>query len=326
MRSIWTISAGILITAVVLLSHHWLPSQASNLATEIIRSLHGPGFGVVALLVLLIVRRIYGSTMAAYARAAVITVLLACLAEAAQIPSARAAQISDIFVDGLGIFGFLGAVALVDRSLRGVIVKWRRAVVSLTVVAALVATLTPTLRLCYAFAMRYQALPQVLGFDEGWEHAYSAGAGTPPEIIPAPAGWPDHSGKIARVRSAGRFGIMLHIYPHPDWSAYSAVSFVAASTNDKERRLAVGLWGIDPGDGSDPGRYYTQIKIGPRPQRYCVLFDDLNASNPPRTFDLTHVYELLLGATNAENGVEILVDDFRLETDGDNCSPGDSQS
>jgi len=167
--------------------------------------------------------------------------------------------------------------------------------------------------------MRSQALPQILTFDRAWEQAYSAGEESAPKIIPAPAGWPEESGKIACLRSAGQWGLMLHIYPFPDWSAYSALSFVTATTKGESRRIAVGLWGIKPNDGTLSGRYHTTVKIRPDPARYCILFDRLDDSSAERIFDLTHVSEFLLGATNDETGVEILVDDFRLEMPAENC-------
>jgi hypothetical protein len=41
-----------------------------------------------------------------------------------------------------------------------------------------------------------------------------------------------------------------------------------------------------------------------------------------RKFDFTQVYELLVGATKDEVGVQILVDDFRVEKDLTNCPSG----
>ena len=309
---------GAALIIVVLLAHHFMPSQASALAAETIRSLHGPGFGVAALLIMKLAR-FDGRPATAYFKAGAFAMLLAVLAEAAQIPGGRAAQISDLFVDALGIMGFLGIAAFLNRRVRQEIGRPQSVFLSLIVVPALLLTLLPTLWLTYALTMRSQALPQILSFDKVWERAYSEGEEPAPKIMPAPAGWPEASGRIALLRSAGQWGLMLHLYPYPDWSGYSAVSFVAATTNDETRRIAIGFWGIKPDDGTRPGRYYTTIRIRPEPARYCIFLDDLNNSSIERHFDLTHVQELLLGATNDETGVEILVDDFRLEKLAETC-------
>ncbi len=51
-KRIWTAIAGSLLIILVLLAHQYLPSQVSDLAHRIIRSLHGPGFGLVALIIM----------------------------------------------------------------------------------------------------------------------------------------------------------------------------------------------------------------------------------------------------------------------------------
>ena len=317
-QRIWTLMAGAALTFAVLLAHLFMPSQASALAADTIRSFHGPGFGAVALLILKLVRA-ESRPIASYVKAAALTMLLAVLAEAVQIPGGREAQINDLLVDALGILGFLGTAAVLNHEVRAEIGRLHTVLLSLISIPALVFTLVPTLTLTYAITMREQAMPQVLTFDQVWERAYSYGEDARLDLIPAPDGWPEDSGKIARLYSAGQYGLMLHIQPHPDWSGYSGVSFVAATTDGESRRIAIGLWGIDPDDGTSPGRYYTTKMVGPDPARYCVWFDDLRQSSNDREFDLTHVYELLLGATRHVIGEELLVDDFRLELSVDVC-------
>ena len=314
-RQFRTVSAGLLLTVIVLVAHYYLPNQASKLTSETIQSLHGPGFGVVALIIMMFVRGDDRTTVA-YIKAAAFSMTLAVLAEAAQIPGPREAQISDILVDALGILGFLGTAAVFNREIRSTIGNRGAIPLALISVSALVLTMIPLLWHSFALVMRSQNTPQILSFDAVWERTYSSGIDTRPEIFAAPAGWPKGSGNIARLRSAGRYGLMLRIQPHPDWSEYSAMSFLAASTNEESMRIAIGIWGISPSDGSPPGRYYTTKKIGPVPARHCISFDDLDKPSSQRKFDLTNVFELLVGATSPETGIEILVDDFRLESVG----------
>jgi VanZ family protein len=313
--------AGMLLTVVVLLAHQYLPSHISDLAHEAIRSLHGPGFGLVALLMLMLLRE-KDRPLVAYVQAATFAMVLAAAAEAAQIPGPREAELGDLLTDALGIIAFLGIAAVFDRRIRVTIGKQRVWLMALISIPVLVLTLTPTVWLSYALIKRQQAMPQLLTFDKSWEQTYSSGVGGPLELIDAPDGWPEGSGKIARLHSAGKWGLMLHIRPHPDWSEYSAVSFVAATSNEDMRRIALGLWGIKPDDGSAQGRYYTRASVTREPARYCILFEDLNTPSSTREFDLTQVYELLVGDLKDEIGVELLVDDFRLEKNAANCPSG----
>jgi hypothetical protein len=273
---------------------------------------------------LLVVRlgRFKGSTIATYIKAGAATMLLGVLAEAAQIPGGREAQLEDLLIDALGIIGFLGSVAALDRNVLAAIGRSRTIALALISVPALIAAVAPTLWLTYALVMREQSMPQLLSFDETWETTYAFGDKADYDVIPAPEGWPEDSGNIARLNSAGDFGLMLHLHAYPDWSDYTAISFVAGTTGDETRRIALGFWGLKPDDGSKPGRYYTRAKIGPVPTRFCIPFEELPDATSQRPFDLHHVSELLLGATKNEAGVTVYVDDFRLVNSTADCSRG----
>jgi hypothetical protein len=142
--------------------------------------------------------------------------------------------------------------------------------------------------------MRKLALPQILSFDKAWESAYSSGEGSDLELVEAPSDWPEGSGKIARLRSAGEFGLMLHLNPYPDWSGYVGISFVAATLDGQSRRIALGLWGLEPDSERPVSRFYTTKLISPDPSRHCISFEDVLAGSSEETFDLNHVSELLL--------------------------------
>lgn len=113
-RRIRIVSAGLLLTVIVLLAHQYLPDQISSLAHETIRSLHGPGFGVVALIIMMMLRD-SERPVTSYARAAVFSMVLAVVAEVAQIPGPRKAEIADLLADALGILAFLGMAAIFDK-------------------------------------------------------------------------------------------------------------------------------------------------------------------------------------------------------------------
>jgi len=312
------IIAAILLCIFVLWAHSYLPNQTSALTAKAIRSLHGPGFGIVALLLLRLVQ-LSQRPDAAYAKAAILAMLIAVVSEAAQIPIGREAQLSDLLVDALGIAGFLGISAVATKKCRLRLGRPRTIVISLLSIPAFLITLLPTLWLTGALAVRSHSMPQLLSFDSVWERAYSAGEISEPEIIPAPDDWPAGAANIARLRSAGQWGLMLHINPHADWNGYAAVSFMAATVQGETRKIAAGLWGAAPGDGGKADSYYTTITIRPSPDRYCIALNELRDRSSGRLFDLTHVHELLIGGSGKEPGIEILVDDFRLEKSTGAC-------
>jgi VanZ family protein len=311
-RRILTVAAGLLLSVGVLLSHRFLPNQASDLSIEAIRSLHGPGFGVVAILILMLVRN--GNHRAvAYLKAAAFATVLAGLSEAAQIPGPRDAQFADLLTDALGIVVFLGTVAVFDRSFRDALGKGQRVLLAAVSVSALLATLLPTLWLSYALVHRGQSLPQILRFDAVWERAYSSGNTDRLMVIPSPAEWPVTQGNVAQLVSAGRSGIMLRVYRHPDWSGYAAVSFVAATGGETSRRIAVGIRDIRPSEKSAEARYMAGFNVSRQPTRYRIMFEELRSVSAEREFDIEHVHNLVISDWAAESGVEILVGDFRLE-------------
>jgi hypothetical protein len=313
-RTLLTVVAGVVLTVAVLLAHRFLPNQASDLAIEAIQSLHGPGFGLVAILVLiLLLVRNDNSRVASYLKAAVFAMVLAGLAEAAQIPGPRDAQFADLLTDALGIAGFLGTAAVLDRRIRHTLRRRQRVLLAAVSLPALLITLLPTLWLTSALAHRSLSLPQILSFDKVWERSYSSGNRDRLTVIPVPAGWPLIDGNVAQLVSAGRWGIMLRIDPHPDWRGYSAVSFVAATVGETSRRISVGIRDIRPGRGTAEARYFADFDINEEPSRYRILLEELRSASSEREFDVEYVHDLVISDSHAAIGVEILVGDFRLE-------------
>ena len=102
-QRIRTVSVGLLLTAGVLLAHQYLPDNISDLSHQLIRSLHGPGFGLVALLIMIVMRN-PERPLVAYIKAAAFSMILAGVAEASQILGPRSPQISDLLTDALGIY------------------------------------------------------------------------------------------------------------------------------------------------------------------------------------------------------------------------------
>lgn len=309
----------VLVIAIAVLSAHlYTPGGLSFLAEKFMQSLHGPGFGIVALMILKVVRdnRKPGS---AYFVAGIMSLATAFLAELVQIPFGRAAQLSDILADAIGIVGFLGVAAIFDDAIKEIVSRRVMGPLTLISLPAVAVTLLPTIWLGCALVWRQEALPQIAGFETILERAYMKGGSEPVKIVSAPVDWPAGSGNVAHLISNGRFGLMLHIYPHPDWSKYSAISFVASSMKMERLPISIGFWEIDRKDGTIQASHYRRVIIDSSPRRHCISLAELSEKPADSRLDKSRVYEVVVGSIDRRPGVEILVDNFRLEGPDSHC-------
>jgi len=311
LNRIWTIPTVLLLTTAVLLAHRILPDNASDLLVQVIQSLHGPGFGTVAIGFLVLTGQ-SEYRRHTYFKTAFLAMALAGLSEVAQIPGPRDAQFGDLFIDALGITGFLGAHALMRNSVRRSIRPSRLFFAVLACVLTLSITLAPTIGSSYSLVRRTLLFPKILDFESSWERRYSSVPNGDVVIVPAPKDWPVKNSRLGQLRSAGRWGIMLRIFPYPDWREYTAVSFVAASTTVDSVPITFSLRTRGTHE-TVYQRFRTQLLIGPKPTRYVIPFVDLVSSSGGDSIKLTHVQALVVSESHTKEGVLLLVDDFHLE-------------
>ena len=302
----------VVVTAVIGL-HRFSPDNWPSLAVDIIHSLHGSGFAVLALIIYWFLRRRFPSRVN-YLLAAVITMAIGLVSEAAQIPGPRDAQFSDLLIDGLGIFGALGFLAAFDPSVRRQLRKSTRVLLPALAGTALAIAGIPSLWLSYALVQQYRAFPTLLTFEHNWERAiYKQPEHRRPLLIAVPTGWPVTNGTIARSSEAGRWGIFLSLKPVQNWSAFRSLSFIAASPG-RPFVFDVAIKDVRQKKvEKEQARFYKKFQVGPEPKRYTISFAEIEseASNGP--FDFTLVESVVLSAADPGTGVEILLDDFRLE-------------
>ena len=103
-----------LVAAFAIAAHLFEPIAWPPLGSNILHSLHGPGFALIALLILWYYQNQSRSNIN-YVLAATIAMGIGLIAEIAQIPGTRNAEAKDLFVDALGIFGALGIAASFDK-------------------------------------------------------------------------------------------------------------------------------------------------------------------------------------------------------------------
>jgi hypothetical protein len=290
-----------------------MPTDFPSLGIDILHSLHGPGFALLALAILWYLQHQCRSVVN-YILAATIAMGIGLVSEIAQIPGARDAQVQDLVVDALGIFGAIGVSASLDRKVRAAIRTWARLALPTSAGVALAIACVPTIWLSHALIQQNRAFPQLLTFEHAWEGAtYSQPEKRRPSTEPAPVNWPTGGQTIARARESGRWGIFISLKPLPDWRGYERLSFVAASAGEPTK-IDIGVKDVRRREaGKEQSRFYKALQVDSTPKRYTVAFAEIEERASDRPFDFSRVESIVLSAANPGTNVEVLIDDFRLD-------------
>ena len=300
------------VIAATVASHLFSPVDWPPLAIDILHSLHGPGFALIALAVFCYLQSRCVSTIN-YLLAAGIAMGIGLVSEIAQIPGPRDAQFKDLLVDGIGILGALGIAASLDRRVRSALSRPAHLLLPAVAGVALAIACMPTLWYSYALLSQQRAFPVLLSFEHAWEMAtISKTNGVKPSRIAAPDDWPVVGATIVQGTEAGRWGIFLSLHPLPDWQGYAKLSFVAASV-DAEFPMAFCVRDTRPDRKSRRNRFCKHLTVSSEAQRFVVEFDEIQSTMKDRAFDFTRVAALVFSASKPGGGNELLLDDIRLE-------------
>ena len=279
---------------------------------DILHSLHGPGFAILSLLILWYFQHQCRSVIN-YVLAAAITMGIGLASEIAQIPGPRDAQLKDLVVDALGIFGAIGISASLDSSVRSIIPKWTRLMLPAAAAAALAIACVPTLWLGYALIQQKNAFPSLLTFERRWETAaFGQVPGHRPELVTAPADWPGDGTVVAHAVERGRWGIFLSIHPLPDWRGYETLSFLIASAGE-EFSLDMCIRNKYLKGEEARNQYCKSIKVGPEAREISIPYSEILAGSKSGTFDFSRVDAVVFSVAKPGAGNELLIDDIRLE-------------
>jgi len=287
------------------------PIAWESLAVDILHSLHGTGFAILAFMILWYFQR-QGHSVVNYFLAGSIAMGIGVASEVAQIPGPRDAQFQDLLVDALGIFGAVGVSASLDMTVRRRLPVWARLLLPAAASAALAVAIIPTLWLGHALIQQQRAFPVLLTFENHWETAaFGQTALARPSIVPSPLGWPGDGLSVAHAVEDGRWGILLSMKPIHDWRGYSQVSFVAASAGEPFV-MDIGIREIYHDKSLQPNRYYQTMLVSPEAKTFTITFDAIQAEMEDRPFDFSHVESIVFSAAKPGRGQEILIDDIRL--------------
>ena len=303
----------IVLVAAVVYSHRFSPTQPSHLASAIVHSLHGPGFFVVAILIYIAtgILKVGGNR---YIIAAVLSMGIAVIAEGAQIPGPRDAEVKDLVVDFVGIVAGLGLIAFFDRDVRRKLGMRKWAVFGTTVSVFLAVALLPTVWLAYAWFAQLRAAPELLTFEERWERAMIINIdGQRPERLPIPDEWPVLGDHVASTQASGRYGTLVRFMPFPDWSSFSRICFAAAAQTPVPANVVLSVRDMRIDGERRGGRGTWRLELDSSPTRYCVPLKSIAASAPERPLNMARVESVQLSMADRKQAATILLDDFRLE-------------
>ena len=301
----------LLVAGIAILAHLFKPADWPPLAIEILHSLHGPGFAGLALLILWYLNSKCHSVIN-YFIAGSIAMAIGLLSEIAQIPGTRDAQVMDLAIDALGIFGALGGTAAFDSRVRRSFSKLQRLALPTLAGIALGIACIPTLWYGYALLEQKRAFPKLLTFDHSWEQAaFGQLDGERPGVIDSPDNW-GGSGKVARAEEKGRFGIFLSLHPLPDWRDYSRLSFTLAA-HKSEFPAAVCVRDIRPKNDPYRNRYCVRIPVTTEPVDYSITFVDVQTASHVRPFDFSKVDAIVFSAAKPGGANILTIDNVRLE-------------
>jgi hypothetical protein len=301
-----------LIAAIAIAAHLFKPTTWPPLGSNTLHSMHGPGFAIIALLVLWYYQNQSQSNIN-YILAATIAMGIGLISEIAQIPGTRNAEAKDLVVDALGIFGALGIAASFDKKARQALPKWAKIALPATACLALAGVSTSALWKGHALIRQQLAFPTLLTFENRWESAtIDSTRRRRPTLVAAPSTWPKDGSIVARAKESGRWGLFLTLQPQPDWSGYGSLSFLAASAGE-EFLMSACVSDSRPNRTSRGNFYCKRMQVGPAPQEYSIAFSEIKSGTKSQKFDFSQVQAVFFSAAEPGNDNELLIDDIRLE-------------
>lgn len=286
-------------------------STLSSVAIETIDSLHAPGFGLVALFLLLALRRRM-PLRKAYVVAFAGSITLGIFAELAQAIGPRDSSFSDLVHDAVGAAGFLGAIAIYDArkhlSLR------IRAVAAIAVAALLVLSILPGLYFGGGLLARASAMPQLVDYDSLWlEPVLTPHSQNRLRIVERPEDWPAGPSHVVLANANPDNRLLYRLAPHTNWSQYTTLVFEASSATTKSYPVTLVIRDTFRRGPFWRNVFLQNLILGPDAQEFRIPLADIKSGPTDRELDLASIGNILLLADAPGGSESILVGQFRLE-------------
>lgn len=284
----------------------------SEAARQFQNALHGPGFGLVAIGIMFVIRPT-PNPHAAYLTALVLGLLIGATSEALQFLSSRDANIHDLGWNVIGVVGFLAVAACIDPQVRRRLPRANIVVMLLFGAVALSLTLVPVVTGAWVLSSRALAFPVIASFDHSWEAAiYRPFDPTQLSTMQPPAKWPIQRGHVMLIDFAPIQYSGIAIDAYPDWTDFKTISFLTASADGQEHDVVIRIHDAEH-NSQYQDRFNRVIQIGPDVDRHVIAFEDIQNSVIARAFDFSSVAGIVIFMVDATGDERIFIDDIRLE-------------
>jgi hypothetical protein len=302
---------GILLVAVV-----FTPVPGHTLALETLQDFaHGPIFGCVALLVLLLIRdhaRLAAAPVwVQYLLAFAATVVLGGLSELAQIPIARDASWFDLRSDAVGAAAFLGIFAALDRRLHKVV----RPACVLIGVALLAIHATPLATATTEYLRRDREFPVLLDFTQQLDSYFLVPQWAHLDLHSMPPRWAQRPGESTlRVRfDTGPWPGIDFTEPGPDWREYRDLALDITNPTDSELLVVLRVHDVHH-NFQYADRFNRTLRVPAQTRSVLrVPIADIQSAPAGRPMDLTQIADFMLFRASEVTTAEMWISRAWLE-------------
>lgn len=279
---------------------------------------HAPLFGLMAIIILWLVRLSFGGRIGApiqYAIAWMAAVGIGGLSEYMQIATHRDADPIDWLFDIIGATTFLAFYFTIDRRLspRGKSLQIRHKTQVRVAVAAVLATAAiPLFISCAAQLQRRVSFPKLYTFDNFFERKFLVTSYVDVKTVAPPDKWDGRISRVAEVTFLpSRYPTLYLNGPFPDWSGYRALTLEVFSPAEAPLALSISIWDRDSAQYHD--RYNGRLRIEPGYNKLEILLTDVERAPATRTLDLSAIRVILLFVVEPEQPAVLYLDNLVLE-------------
>ncbi|MEJ2513615.1 MAG: hypothetical protein P8080_02455 [Gammaproteobacteria bacterium] len=283
---------------------------------------HVPLFGLIALLMLRIIRRGLAPEAGLWTQlvlALLATAVLSLVTELAQIGQAgRDASVGDAVNNLTGAVCFLAIAAALNPA------AWETAeeagplasrLVFLGAVLALAIAFAPLASVAWSYGMRSARLPVIAELGSSWQAPLTAAGSVLVQRVPAPPGWTGMQGEeVARVRFLDTPwpGVTVR-EPWPDWTGYSQFRFRVWS--DLENPVQLNLR-VDDGTRTRAwrDRYDGSVIVMPGANEFTIPLDTIRSGPRNRQMDMSRISQFFLFTSRPEHPFELYFSDVWLDS------------
>jgi hypothetical protein len=272
---------------------------------------HGPIFGSVALLALLLLRARSSAVLShQYVTAFLIAFTLGGVTELLQTLSRRDPSWADLGMDVLGATAFLSIFALFDKRVN---VGRSRRVVAPIVVAAAVLLVLPLLSTAFDYSQRARAFPIIVDFSRGIGDDFWTTRQVKARIERLPNEFSTRNERALRVQFLpGRWQGLDLREPPRDWQDYEVLLLDVVNPTPEVLKLVLRVDDLGY-NGPSIDRYNGRFEIPPfRRSTIHIPLSNIESAPRGRKFNLSNITRVLLFRQHESKASEMYVVGMRL--------------